>query len=407
MLGGKRIVYAFERFSREVKEDESSRGKRSRASAVGFVGSMMDLSLSMATLGAQQVGAVLGEAASRQTLGTALRLLQQSAAATAVVLPDELGLEWRSCANKLEAFEHFQQASSLVGLAPGGYPSLAEQLRRAAALGPYRSVWTAEGLGHARAESAWIAGETPRPLWPDAGPDGLPASAAVPLHTGAALSFASRLLATNEARSREGLARWIALWEECALPGYGGGIAVEALGLAARNLHPHLLSLLDELLGSLDPAFPGYLWHGVGRGLYFAPTHAVPYSAAHGRALAKAWREPPGEVGRRNAIAGLAWALTLVNFRDPELLAEVLRRHGWEIADGEAFAHGVASAVLVWHDAVGPDSHLSAFLAYRPARGSFWRDLVLAPCEEALQDTRLRQGLAARFHYAPREASKP
>jgi hypothetical protein len=369
---------------------------------------MMDLSLSMAALGARQLGAVLGETASRQALGTALRLTQQSAEVACAVLPGELGLEWRELANKLQAFECFQQAPALVGLTPGGYPSLAEQLRRAAELGAYRSVWTAEGLGHARAESAWTVGETPRRLWPDAGPDAPPASAVVPLHTGAALSFAGRLLAMDEARSREGLARWIALWEENAPSEYGAGIAVEALGLAARNLYPHLLPLLDGLLGSLDPTFPEYLWHGVGRGLYFAPTHAIPYSAAVGRALDKARREPPSEACRRNAIAGFAWALTLVNLRDPEVLADALRRHGWEIPDGEAFGHGAASAVLVWHDVVGIDSHLSAFLAYRPARGPFWSDLVLRPCEEALQEARLRRsGLAARFRCAPPGVPRP
>src|SRR5207248_11552272 len=112
-----------------------------------------------------------------------LRLVQQSAEVACAVLPAEVGLELRELANKLEAFECFQQAPDLVGLAPGGYPSIGEQLRRASELGAYRSVWTAEGLGHARAESAWTAGETPRRLWPDAGPDAPPANALVPLHT--------------------------------------------------------------------------------------------------------------------------------------------------------------------------------------------------------------------------------
>jgi hypothetical protein len=372
-----------------------------------LVGSMMDLSASMMTLGARQLGAVLGEAASRQAVAAALRLMQESAEAVHAALPGEAGLEWRELANKLEAFESFQQAPALVGLAPGAEPSLEAQLRRAAALGTYRSVWTIEGLGYALAESAWAVGRAPRRLFADARLNHLPAHAVVPLHTGAGLSFAGRLLAMDGALSSADLARWIAQWEENARPGYRC-IAVEALGLVARNLHPHLLPGLGGLLGAIDPVLAEHLWHGAGRGLYFVPSHAVPYSGAAGRALEKARREPPDEPGGRNAIAGLAWALTLVNLRQPAILAGVLRRHLGEIGSTEAFANGVASAVLVWYDIVGLDSHLDAFLAYRPegpAQAALWRDLVARPCEEALQHTypRLRQsgGMAPLFRCPP------
>ncbi len=365
---------------------------------------MMDLSSSLMVHSARQLGGVLGEAASRQTLGAALRLLQESAKVAQTALPGEVGLEWLELANKLEAFEHFQDAR--LDLAAGERP-LAEQVLRAAALGPYRAVWTVEGLGYARARSAWAAAAAPGRLLADLRLEGLPLGAVLPLHTGAGLCFADRLLAADGARNPEGLARWHASWEENAGPGYGC-IAVEALGLVARNLHPYLLSGLGELLGSIDPVLAEHLWHGAGRGLYFAPTHAVPHSGALGRAFEKAWREPPDEPGRRNATAGLAWALTLVNLRHPAILAGVLRRHDGEIGSAEAFSNGVASAVLVWYDIVGLDFHLDAFLAHRPdgrALAALWRDRVVAPCEEALQHTypRLRQsgGMAPLFRCPP------
>jgi hypothetical protein len=360
---------------------------------------MMELSSSMMALGVRPVGVVLGEAVSRQTVGAALRLLQQSAAVAGTVLPDEAGLEWLELSNKLEAFERFQQAPDLLRPAPGGEASLEEQLRRAWALGTYPSVWTAEGLGYARA----AARPLPRLR------DGLPERAVVPLHTGAALSFAGRLLENGPPRSAAGLERWITLWEAHARPGYRD-LAVEALGLVARNLYPQRVLGLGELLRSLAPELADSFWHGVGRGLYFAPTHALPWSGAVGRALDKAWREPPYESGRRNATAGLAWALTLVNIRHPEVLAGVLRHQEADIGSAEAFANGVASAVLIWYDAVGHDPHLAAFLQYRPEAApaclpALWRELVLAPCEAALRDTypRLRQsgGLAPLFRCPP------
>src|SRR5436305_4873661 len=112
-----------------------------------LVGSMMDVSSSIMALGARQFGAVLGETTCRQAMGAALWLMQQSAEVARAALPGEAGLEWRELANKLEAFEHFQQAPAWLGLTSIGDPPLKEQLRRALSLGTYRSVWATEGLG--------------------------------------------------------------------------------------------------------------------------------------------------------------------------------------------------------------------------------------------------------------------
>ncbi len=360
----------------------------------------MDLSTSMMRLGARPFAGVLGESAAREGLGAALRLLWQSAAVTAAVLPREAGLEWLELANKLEAFERFQGASALLQEASGGGFSVEELLRRAWGYGAYRYLWTAEGLGYARAESAGAPGRLLA---------GLPDRAVIPLHTGAALSFASRLLATSRIGGPADLEGWLSCWEESALSGYRD-LAPEALGLVARNLYPFRASRLGELLQAISPDLADSFWHGVGRGLYFAPTHALPWSGAAGRAFEKAWREPPHESGRRNATAGLAWALTLVNFCHPEVLAGVLSRQGREIGSAEAFADGVAAAVLVWYDAVGRDPCLDAFLAYRPPAShpglpALWRDLVLDPCERALGEVypRLRRegGLAPLFRLPP------
>lgn len=365
---------------------------------------MMDLSSSMMRLGARQFAGVLGESATRDGMGVALRLLRQSAAVTAAMLPQVGGLAWLELANKLEAFERFQQASALLETEGRRNLSGEELLRRAWGPGAYPALWTIEGLGYAWAESAWAAARAPRRLL-----TGLPDRAVIPLHTGAALSFANRLLATFQIRGAADLEGWLSLWEENALPGHRD-LAVEALGLVARNLYPYRVSRLGELLEAFVPELADSFWHGVGRGLYFAPTHVLPWSGAVGRALEKAWREPPHESGRRNATAGLAWALTLVNIRHPEILADVLSHREREISSAEAFADGVASAVLIWYDAVGHDSHLAAFLAHRPQDSSpslpaLWRALVLDPCETALRQVypKLRQGggLAPLFRYPP------
>lgn len=372
----------------------------------------MDLSSSMMSLGARQLGGMVGETASSQAMGAALRLLQESARTARVALPGEAGLEWLELANKLEAFQCFQQAPALLELAPGQDLPLEEQLQRASGLGVYPSVWAREGLGYAHARQAWKAGRPPQGLLVA---ERLPAHAIIPLHTGAALAFAARLLEAEPVSSTAVLEAWLALWEQNAHPCHRD-LAVEGLGLVARNLYPHRVQRTGELLGALAPGLDEPFWHGVGRGLYFAPTHALPWSGAAGRAFDKAWREPPHEAGRRNATAGLAWALTLVNFRHPEILADVLSRHGSDIGSFEAFSQGVASAVLIWYDTVGQDRHLTRFLAHRPAASnsrfaSLWRDVVLAPGETALQRTypalQRSGGLAALFRWRPDGGLEP
>jgi hypothetical protein len=380
----------------------------------------MDLPFSIATRGARMLGAALGGPASRQALGATLRLLRQSAQLACASLPGEAGLECRELANKLAAFAGFQRAPELLRLAAGAEPISSEQLpellRRAGALGAGRALWAAEGLSYALAERAGEEGRAPDWLRPSLETErARTAQPTVPLHTGAALSFARRLLAAGELPEPETLARWLAAWKRSAQPGYET-VAVEALGLVARNLYPHLVSRLAAQLAAGGPLLAEAFWHGAGRGLYFTPTHALPFSAAHSRAFEKARREPPDEAGRRNATAGLAWALTLVNLRDPEVLADVLRRHGREIAYSDAFADGVAAAVLVWLDALGYDAGLRAFLTWRPAQpgpAALWRDLVLAPCDEALRLTYPRLcrsgGMAALFRCPPaprREAAE-
>lgn len=358
----------------------------------------MDVSSSMMTLGARQLAAVFGENTSRQAMGAALRLLGQSAEVAGMALPGEAGLEWRELANKLEAFDGFQEAG-LVGARLGrSGVRLEEQVRRASGLGVYRALWATEGLGYAHARTAW-SGPPPRRLLADGG---WPDRAAIPLHTGAALAFAGWLLDQREERGPADLERWLTLWEDNALSGLRD-LSVEALGLMARNLYPHRMERLAESLRAIDPALDEPFWHGVGRGLYFAPTHVLPWSGAIGRAFEKAWREPPHEPGRLNATAGLAWALALVNFRHPEVLADILERWGAEIGSAEAFANGVAAAVLIWGDAVGRDRHLEAFLDYRPEgfrdQVARWHELVLAPCETALRQGSDLNALAGLFRF--------
>lgn len=286
------------------------------------------------------------------------------------------GAGLRELGNKLEIFDRFQYTLAEIGAAGGASLPLAEAVRRAAARGPFASVWLTEGIGHALAETSPRRG-----LLTSIEAEGIPPEAWIPLHTGMGLSLAGRALSTDVP---DALRRFLGLCMDNSLPGYARA-AFEGLGFVARNLHSRAVPEIDRQLARNAPGLVGCFWHGVGRGLYFSPVHAAPGST--GAALAAAASEPPHEEGRRNAIAGLVWAVTLVNLRHPEILEGFLARHARQAAG--ALADGVSSAVAVWCDAAGPgEVHLRAFLDHQPgdpAAGETWRRLVVEPCRRAMR----------------------
>jgi hypothetical protein len=225
---------------------------------------------------------------------------------------------------------------------------------------------------------------------PLAGPAALPGRALLPLHTGAGLGLAERLLGALDrapaAAAGEVVRRWLQRCGAELRPGYAD-LAVEALGLVAGNLEPWRLGRLGAILGAVEPALAELLWHGFGRGLYFAPVYLVPTFDTARRAFAKTWNRPPDAPGRRNAGAGLAWAATLVNIRHPEVVEAFLAAcSGMPESDG-AVSHGAASALLLWASWAGEDPSLAHFFAYSPAapeRARRWRRLVVEPGRRAL-----------------------
>jgi hypothetical protein len=161
-------------------------------------------------------------------------------------------------------------------------------------------------------------------------------------------------------------------------------------------------------LAGADGDLPALFWHGVGRGLYFSPTNFLPSACWAWGGLEKAGAEPPHEVGRLNAVAGLAWALTLVNVRHPGILELFVARYGARLGDDRAFANGVRSAALVWHHWAPDTPHVAALCrhASRAAPAERWAALVSEPVNAALAALYPRlaqQGLGALFRYHPPE----
>lgn len=309
-------------------------------------------------------------------ISASLEVLRRSAGGLASLLPEESRVPWLELQNRLAAFGLFQDAGAELGLPPSRAFDLDDALQRARALDPGSRLWVLEGLGYLLGESDWLGREGWRSV---------PGPALIPLHTGMGLSFATRTVEEIGAGcpAPDSLQAFAGLCDAVSQPGCAGAL-LEALGLAARTLHPELIPELDRCLASHGDGLAGYFWHGVGRALYFVPTNVVPWGSPSGRALDKACSEPPHALGRRNALAGLGWAMTLVNLQNPEVVDVVLARHGHLLSGGDAFARGVTGAVLVWAHANGRDSVLEAFLRH-PAGSGLWDRQVRQPCLEGLE----------------------
>jgi hypothetical protein len=301
----------------------------------------------------------LAARAPRYATRLALELAWRSAGTVERLTPRaEARVAWKELENKLEAFALFE----CVELPPDplGPGALAAEVRRATVHGPFRSVWVVEGIGHCQAEAAWARTDSPEALLSGPETRDLPETSLVPLHSGMGLSLANRCLADVRADRDEdiaaALARFRSLCQGNARPGYFGA-AYEAVGLVVRNVYPALLDPADgALLG--QPELRDYFWHGVGRALYLGPGSLLPESAHRARARPFPAAEDPA--AGRNVAAGLAWAVTLVNLRCPDVLAAALEPLSRPDLAGDAIVDGIASALAVWRAAAPDDPGLPA-----------------------------------------------
>jgi hypothetical protein len=338
---------------------------------------------------------------------------EQSRETGAVLAPGTASsrLAWRELRNKYEVYNLVKRVRALLGVPAGGAFPLLELVDRAYALGPYQDLWAVEGLGHDYAMARWRPGQAVRGLLTEGAARDLPDKSLTMMHAGIGLAFAEQLLKalspySPAAERRRVVAEFLALCRENSRDGYAGA-AYESLGLVARTWHPELVPGLDLALREAAPDVNGYLWHGAGRALYFLPVHFVPGSPSPWRA---AERSAPHELARRNLIAGVTWATTLVNMRHPAILERVIETRGARLARDDAFSSGVVSALVVGLDITPDDPHVAAFCRHRPGSADRvladrWRTLVSGPCADVASriqpELKRSRRLGEVFRYQP------
>jgi hypothetical protein len=329
-------------------------------------------------------GVVSGEAFfPRQMLLNSMGIAAVSAESFGALWPGATDrTAWMELANKLRAYRLFASAEAL------DTESLTEAMLRVRSLGPYSSVWAMEGIGYCYAQR----GER----LPVGDRQELPRHALIPLHSGAGLRLAETAL--RGVRRSDVAAMSTEFRQRCRQLAQTGFLEVvfEALGLIAITLYPHLVDEIDcELSGSEDE-LAALFWHGVGRGLYFSPTCLIPFTGIRRRAVDICNTAPSTTMGRENALAGLAWTMTLVNIREPEVIAAWLRQHAEEIGRSDAFVNGVTSALIVWLSAAPEDRYVDLLGQFRPPvhdpAENLWGGIVGRACRNA---RRLHNGPAA------------
>jgi len=310
--------------------------------------------------------------------------MQDSAHFMSAFLP---GHEVREVQNKLEAFRLFAYVDQKLKF-PADRPSLPEMVRLAEALPPFQRIFALEGVAHFYTSTA--ATETPM-IHLLADPE-LPDNAMVPLHSGMGTTLASAALARlgdspSPADLRKALEDFFELCHDNSREGWYIN-SIEAMGLAVRTLYPHLRMQVSEEMGEIDEAAQPLFWHGVGRALYFVPMNFITFGGSHERALRAAFEEAPTLEDRHNTVAGLAWALTLVNIQHPIILETFLHMcRGTGLS--AALSNGVVSALMVWRHMVPEGQEILApYLSSstKVASPALWNDVVAMPAAHAFAE---------------------
>ena len=301
----------------------------------------------------------------------------------------EVGLAYAELDNKVRAFHLFETVVASLELPEATLDPAAaiETARRQ--LGQEQAVWASEGIGYELCERCRRAGREAQGLL--SGPNGgVPNGSWTVLHTGMGMSLAEAGLAPLASSAtpqllKQALAAHVALCSEASQPGYAP-LAFEPLGLVVRLLEPGLVPAAAAALVELGEPWLDLFWHGVGRGIYFLPRNLPPARSAPWKGFAMSDKEPADGRGRRNATAGFAWAVTLVNLRRPAVVESFLAHHAEPRELRDPAASGVLSALLFWHATTGGSKEMRRFLGHvaAPERRELWRQAVSAPVEAAI-----------------------
>jgi hypothetical protein len=317
-----------------------------------------------------------------------IEMMQQSARLMGMFMPAR-GLfgDWPELDNKIEAFRLFQSADRELRLPVDRLP-LDEVVQRALAGDAFRAIWMLEGVGYIKATASSL---NVKGLLTEGPGARLPDRAMIPLHAGMGTAFGEKLfggLGSRPSRTQVGdtVQRFVDACRANCRPGWEDA-CIESAGLTVRLLYPSLVAPVSAEMEIVSPALRPLFWHGVGRSLYFQPMNFLPIAGAHRRMLNSAAQETSPPEDRRNVLAGLAWAVTLVNLPQPAVIRSLASVCS-ELKMRDEFIDGLISALLVWRHMAPDDSrYINDYtrpLATHDRQAILWNQWIETPAREAL-----------------------
>jgi len=295
------------------------------------------------------------------------QLVHQSARLSRLLVPKDGQLAWQELTNKVEVFALVKNLSSILELPEGELFPLPTLVDKAYARPAFEALWAVEGVGHYYTEEYCRRHGPPQGLLLEANAP-VPAKSLLMLHAGMGLCFADRIIGglTTESTPgevRDALEQFVELCGDNSRQGYLGA-AIESLGIVTRDFYPDLFKLVTQQFRLVAPEFTGFYWHGIGRAIYFSRKFFIPR-------FFSTWsdvdHEANGEAARLGVMAGLSWAFTLVNMRQPEIVETGLRSYADDSPRGKAFSNGVCSCVIMRTDTTPAEPFVSAFYRRRPS----------------------------------------
>jgi hypothetical protein len=275
--------------------------------------------------------------------------------------------------------ERLQNAFTVIGFvnqvdapsefSPDGTYPMAETIAKGYDKGDYQSLWAIEGTGERYADAFLTAGNPfTGILRTGAGAD-VPDKSLLMMHAGIGIAFAKEAMKSitpysSGSEIRDALKRFIDRCLDNSRPGYEGA-TLESLGLVTRTWYGQMVRLAPDQLREIDPVYAEYFWRGAGRAMFFTPLNMMPGFSP----FDSAEEEPPDEVARLNARAGVSWAFNLVNLRQPEISANLMGRKSAQIFANDGFMNGLLSTFVMATDMIPEDPWVARFCAYEPNPG--------------------------------------
>ena len=319
------------------------------------------------------------------------QLFRRSVGLASALTPGEnLDASLQLLRNTFAVVKLVNRASSTLSLPPGAI-QLAASVDRAYSLGgDYGALWLIEGLGKEYADRNKLTTTAVRDLLNSTESSQLPPKSLLMMHAGMGISFARDAVSPltpymSDSEVSAALQQFVGLVAGNARPGYEGP-AYESLGLVTRTWYPQMVPAIDRNLWTISLDALEYFWHGVGRAAYFSPENLIPGASA----FLGVTQEAPHQLAILNGKAGVAWAFTLVNVREPAVLLHLLKNEAEVLSTDGGFTNGVVSTAMMAMDTLPGDPNVLGLCQYQPETtdpdlAARWGRMVHTPCRQAIE----------------------